>query len=141
MVLQVGVKIFLRNEDGRYLLLKRNNEKYKNTKGSWDIVGGRIEPGTNLIENLKREVYEETQLEIISEPRLLHAQDILHVPGKHTVRLTYIADAKGEVHLDTTENLEYMWLTVDEMKALGDIDVYAKEVLEKTWFSLSFVLV
>ncbi len=101
MILQVGVKAFLRNKEGKYLLLKRNMEKYKGAKGAWDLVGGRIDPGAPLIENLKREVREETQMEIISEPRLIYAQDILHFIDKHVVRLTYIADSKGEVVLDT----------------------------------------
>lgn len=52
--LQVGVKIFLKNKDGKYLLVKRSPEKYKNVRGDWDIVGGRIEMGSTLIENLKR---------------------------------------------------------------------------------------
>ena len=53
MILQVGVKIFLKNKEGKFLLLKRSSEKYKGTKGSWDIVGGRIDIGSKLMENLK----------------------------------------------------------------------------------------
>ncbi len=60
--LQVGVKIFLKNKEGKYLLLKRNSVKYSNIRGEWDIVGGRIDPGTKLMDNLRREVREETQL-------------------------------------------------------------------------------
>ncbi len=131
MNLQVGVKAFLKNKEGKYLLLKRNMEKYKTAKGSWDIVGGRIDLGTTLPENLKREVQEETQLRIISEPKLLYAQDILHFPEKHVVRLTYVADCEGELILDTSENLEYKWLTVDEIKNQEDLDIYVKEVLDK----------
>ncbi len=130
-ILQVGVKAFLKNKEGKFLLLKRNMEKYKGAKGAWDIVGGRINPGTSLLENLKREVEEETTLQITSEPKLLFAQDILHFPGKHVVRLTYMADAEGEVVLDTSENLEYKWLTVDEIKAHDDLDMYVKDFLDK----------
>src|SRR3989338_7224600 len=66
--LQVGVKILLRNNEGKYLLLKRSPEKYPEIGARWDIVGGRIDAGTPLIENLRREVKEETGLEISSEP-------------------------------------------------------------------------
>ncbi|MDE2037838.1 MAG: NUDIX domain-containing protein [Patescibacteria group bacterium] len=131
VTLQVGVKAFLKNKDGRYLLLHRSAEKYKGTKGSWDIVGGRIEPGTKLMENLKREVKEETGLAISSEPRLIHAQDIIPNPEKHVVRLTYVADADGTPVLDTAENVEYEWLTASEMKAHDDLDIYVKEILER----------
>lgn len=131
ITLQVGVKAFLRNKEGKYLLLKRSAEKYKGTKGSWDIVGGRIDPGTKLIENLKREIKEETQLELASEPRLIAAQDIIPNPEKHVVRLTYVADIEGEPVLDTSENTEYAWLTLIEMKAHPDLDIYVQEILDR----------
>jgi len=129
--LQVGVKIFLRNKEGKFLIMKRNAEKYGKVRGSWDIVGGRIDPGSKLIENLRREVREETQLEIISDPELIFAQDIIPNEEKHIVRLTYIGDTEGEPVLDTSENTEYKWLSVPEMKQEEDLDVYVKEVLEK----------
>ncbi len=131
MILQGGVKAFLRNTEGKYLLVKRNTEKYQTVRGLWDIVGGRIESGTTLLENLKREVQEETRLEIISEPKLVFVQDIIRAPEKHVVRLTYIADAHGEVVLDTTENCEYRWLSISEIQAEKDLDVYVKEIVEK----------
>lgn len=131
MILQVGVKAFLKNKEGKFLLVKRSQEKYKNTKGLWDIVGGRIEPGSNLLENLKREVKEETQLEIVSEPKLIYAQDIIPNEEKHIVRLTYTAETKGEPILDTSENIEYKWLSIEEIKKQEDLDIYVKEIIEK----------
>lgn len=130
-ILQVGVKAFLKNIDGKFLLLKRNHDKYNNTKGSWDLSGGRIELGTSLIENLQREVKEETTLTIISIPQLIYAQDILHYENKHVVRLTYSTECEGEIILDTTENTEYKWLTLEEMKQQEDLDQYVKEILDK----------
>ncbi len=131
MILQVGVKIFLKNTEGKYLLVKRSTDKYKGTKGNWDIVGGRIEPGSKLIENLKREVKEETQLEIMSEPVLIHAQDIIPNAEKHVVRLSYIGNTTGEPVLDTTENVEYKWLSLQDMKSQEDLDIYVAEILSK----------
>lgn len=130
MILQVGVKIFLRNEEGKFLLVKRSKEKYKNTKGSWDIVGGRIEPGSGLIENLKREVKEETNLEITSEPKLIYAQDIMPEDERHIVRLTFTGETRGEPKLDE-EHTDFLWITLDEMKDQDDLDIYVKEILDK----------
>lgn len=131
MILQVGVKAFLKNKEGKFLLLKRSSEKYKNTKGVWDIVGGRIDPGTSLLENLKREIQEETQLILTDEPRLIFAQDIIPNTEKHVVRLTYIANIEGEPILDISENTEYKWLSLDEMKKHDELDVYVKEIVDK----------
>lgn|SRR3989338_2418265 len=130
MILQVGVKVFLKNKDGKYLLLKRSPVKYPDVLGLWDIVGGRIEPGATLIENLKREVMEETQLKIISEPCLIAAQDIILNKEKHIVRLSYVADTIGEPVLDTSENIEYRWLSLSELKTEPSLDVYVRNILE-----------
>jgi ADP-ribose pyrophosphatase YjhB (NUDIX family) len=48
--LQVGVKIFLKNAAGKYLLVRRSAQKYPDAQGSWDIVGGRINPGSKLLD-------------------------------------------------------------------------------------------
>ncbi len=133
MILQVGVKAFLKNKEGKYLLVKRSAEKYKGASGSWDIIGGRIDPGTKLIENLAREIKEETQLPLLSEPQLIYAQDIIPNNEKHVVRLTYTALTHGEPVLDTSENTEYKWLTLDEIKKQEDLDIYVKEILEKSF--------
>lgn len=129
--LQVGVKIFLRNKEGKYLLLKRSPEKYKYARGSWDIVGGRINPGLKLMDNLRREVKEETALEITSEPKLICAQDIILGSERHIVRLSYVGETDGEPMLDTSENIEYKWLTLEEMGNQEDLDIYVDEILKK----------
>lgn len=131
ITLQVGVKAFLKNKEGKFLLLKRNMEKYGDVKGTWDIVGGRINPGTTLEENLAREIVEETQLKLSSGPRLIAAQDILKWTDKHVVRLTYVAAAEGDLVLDTSENTDYVWLTLEELKSQTDLDVYVKDVIDK----------
>ncbi len=129
LILQVGVKILLQNNEGKYLLLRRSLEKYPDIKGRWDIVGGRIEPGTNLLDNLQREVDEETKLKIVSEPKIVAAQDILRKPGYHVVRLTYLGKVEGEIELDASENDAYQWLKLEELKVLDDLDVYLQELL------------
>lgn len=130
VTLQVGVKALLRNKRGEYLLLRRSLEKYPEIKGRWDIVGGRIDPGTPLIDNLRREIKEETGLELRGEPKLLIAQDILRNPQKHVVRLTYLGEADGEIALDTGENDQYKWYSWDELLHLDDVDMYFKQVLD-----------
>jgi 8-oxo-dGTP diphosphatase len=130
MILQVGVKIFLQNPEGKYLLIRRSPIKYPGVKGEWDIPGGRINPGSLLIENLRREVREETQLEITSDPRLIHAQDIIPDADRHIVRLSYVGTTNGEPVLDTDENVEYRWLSYDELKVMDNVDIYVREIIK-----------
>lgn len=127
--LQVGVKAILQNSEGKYLVLKRSEEKYKGVQGSWDIVGGRIDPGTDLMHNLRREIEEETRLSLIGEPKLLAAQDIMPVPERHIVRLTYLAMTEGEPVLDGKEHSDYRWVTGEELAGEQDLDRYLKELI------------
>ena len=131
VVLQVGVKALLKNKEGKYLLVRRNPDKYPEVGAKWDIVGGRIHPGTALLENLKREIMEETQLELTKELVLVSAQDILRIEGRHVVRLTYVGEIDGEPILDE-EHDEYGWFTMSDMKTMSDneLDIYFKELLD-----------
>ena len=136
LTLQVGVKLFLKNDVGRYLILKRSPIRYPHIVNFWDIPGGRIIPGTTLLENLKREVFEETRLSVYGEPRLICAQDILRLPEKHIVRLTFSGTTSGEPVLGE-EHVEYQWVTLGDMKALSKLDEFTREVLEK---NISFII-
>lgn len=127
MELQVGVKAFLKNKDGKFLLLKR--ARNHGTTGEWDIPGGRINPETPLGENLKREIQEETGLTLSAKPLLIAAQDIIK-PGFHVVRLTYQGIIDGTPKL-SEEHSEYQWMTLEELTRLSPLDSYIKELLDK----------
>ena len=130
MELQVGVKILLKNGEGKYLLVRRSLTKYPEVGDhQWDIVGGRIDPGFPLLDNLKREIKEEVGLDLTNEPRLVAAQDILRIPGRHVIRLTYIGEIHGEPKLNLDEHSEYGWFTLEEIENLQGLDLYFKEVL------------
>jgi 8-oxo-dGTP diphosphatase len=128
MELQVGVKILLKNKEGKYLVVLRSAAKYPEAGMQWEVVGGRINIGSSLLENLQREVTEETGLQIIGEPKLITAQDILKT-DKHIVRLTYTGFGDGEVKL-SDEHTDFKWLGLEEIYKLEPLDSYLKKVLE-----------
>ena len=58
------------DKEGRILVSQRslNSNLYP---GKWQVPGGKVEKGENCLDALKREVKEETDLEIISINNLL----------------------------------------------------------------------
>lgn len=128
-IFEIGVKVLLYSTPGKYLFLKRAKPYLNNSIRKWDIPGGRILPGEELFKGLKREVKEETGLRIKKIDRILAAQDILRVPTKHTVRITYLAQClNGKVIIDKNEHSVYQWLTLEQVKKLRT-DLYLKPVI------------
>jgi 8-oxo-dGTP diphosphatase len=130
MELQVGVKALLRNKHGKYLIVQRSDKKYPEVGARWDIVGGRINPGETLFENLRREIREEVRLDLEKEPRLIAAQDILRIAGRHVVRLTYLGEIDGEPQLDE-EHQAFKWVTLEELKQIEPLDIFVRKLLDK----------
>lgn len=63
-IFHLGIKALVKNSNGEYLLLKTN--KARINKEYYDIPGGRIKKGEDIIETLKREVFEETGIDEIT---------------------------------------------------------------------------
>lgn len=60
----LGVKALIRNPNNEILLLERNS---KFNQVYWDLPGGRLQKGESLLETLKREVFEETGVNDLSD--------------------------------------------------------------------------
>lgn len=62
-VFQLSVKAIVRDRADRVLLLRRSGLSKANA-GKWDFPGGKVSPGESFDTALRREVLEETGLEI-----------------------------------------------------------------------------
>ena len=88
--------------DGALLFLKRNNEP---VKGEWWFPGGRIRKGECLGDALRREIIEETGMEI-TDYRLINVYSRVF-PERHDITIAYLCKCKkGKVVLNG-EHSEY----------------------------------
>jgi len=130
MNLQVGVKVIIKNDDDEILLIRRSDVIDQDV-AYWDIPGGRINPEEKLLQALQREVYEETGIQDIEQPRLVAAQDIfVESKNLHVVRLTYTVKSNAIEVVLSGEHTAYQWTDVEVISNL-ELDPYVKEVLEK----------
>lgn len=118
-ILEVGVKAFIKNAQGKYLILKRAKPYPGQKICKWDIPGGRINPGEEVNKALKREIKEETGLILSTVNKILAVQDILRVNGRHTVRITYEATCReGNVMVNKNEHTSFRWADLNEIAGL-----------------------
>jgi colanic acid biosynthesis protein WcaH len=88
--------------DKSLLLLKRNNQP---AKGLWWFVGGRIHKGESLEQTLRREIKEETDLD-------LDTYELINVysrvfPERHDITIAYLCTCKGGKIKLNDEHSEY----------------------------------
>ena len=133
MQLQVGVKVIIKNSNGLYLLLQKTELLQNETRQSWDIPGGRIDPNEPLLDALRREVSEEIGNKLLDEVQLINAQDIF-VTAKdiHVIRLTYITTQNIDTITLSDEHQSYIWASAEDIAALN-VDPYLRETLALLW--------
>jgi 8-oxo-dGTP diphosphatase len=103
----------LQNSEDKYLLLRRSSDS-KTNPGRWEPPGGKIEPGELLDEALRREVFEETNLQIIVR-RLLGAIEF-ELPAIKVVCLIMEGrPISGDIRL-SSEHDAYQWLKLEEIR-------------------------
>ena len=105
----IGVKAVIVNQDKKILLIKRS-KKYKDCIGEvWDIPGGRIDFGEEPGEGLKREVKEETGLELKEIKKILDASTVYKDDEKQIVRLTFLCSIYEDMPTLSEEHKEFIW--------------------------------
>lgn len=104
------------NSDNKFLLLKRSAEPNQWMPNKWAFVGGGINKNEKPEEGCKREVREETGIEI---DKFIKSFTIQRYPN--SIEHIYVARYSGEptnITLDLKENVKYGWFDVSEIKFL-----------------------
>ncbi|MFH1364815.1 MAG: NUDIX domain-containing protein, partial [Candidatus Aenigmatarchaeota archaeon] len=127
MEVVIGVKAVI-VDDGKVLLMRRS-DGYDYASGWWDIPGGRTSPGEEPLEGLKREVKEETGMELKDILRPLDARTVFNDGNTQIVRITFLCTADGDVNL-SKEHTHFEWRDLKNLDAEFK-DLHLKEVLYK----------
>ncbi len=116
--------------DGAGNLLMIRTHKWSD---KWGIPGGKIERGETSENALKREISEETGLDI-SDIRFVMVQDCIESPeffrNEHFLLLNYLAKAVSHEVTLNDEAEEFIWCKMEEALAL-DLNTATKVLLQR----------
>ncbi len=108
---KTAVGAFVRDRQGRYLLLQRSSDSTC-WPGAWEVPGGKVEPGESPEEALLREVKEETGLCVFLDAEVGRAE--FELGGRRgCMRFWTARVSEGSVRL-SEEDQDYAWLVLPE---------------------------
>jgi len=117
-------------QDGKALIVKRRHEP---RKGEWSLPGGRVELGESLHDAARREIKEETGLDVDVGP-LVEAFDRVHrLDGRvryHFVILDYLCVPTGGELTAGDDAEDVAWVAAEELEAYG-VNAYAAAVIRR----------
>ena len=101
---------------GRFLVLERGEEPYR---GCWDLPGGFVEAGESPLDAVRREIHEETGLQV-GETTMLGAYTSRYGDeGKWTVDVAFHCKAPAGALDLSAESSDAAWVSLEEMPQLA----------------------
>ena len=111
---ELTVLCLIQNEN-RILLQNRVKDDWK----GYTFPGGHVEPGESFVDAVKREMKEETGLDILN-PRLVGIKQFPIERGRYIVLLFKATEFSGEVV--SSEEGEMEWINLDELPAVNVVE-------------------
>lgn len=129
-VQKIGVTAFV-EKNGKVLILKRS-DKEKFLPEYYELPGGKIEFGETPEDALKREIKEETNLEITVINPFSTFSYVSDNNKRHTIDIQFITKLASDIRNIklSKEHVKYSWITAGEIKDYK-ISVKMKEALKK----------
>ena len=115
-MIQVSAGIVFSN--GKILAMKKGKSKFDYLSNKYEFPGGKIEPGEEPLETLKRELSEELKTDI-GKGEISHVADISYDYPDFSVMIHSFLIRIAHFDFTMTEHIGYRWLHPQE---LNDVD-------------------
>ena len=119
----IGVGAIIEDSAGRILMVKHKPERGGFWQGKWICPGGELEPGETIEEGIKREVKEETRLEIDLIAPLPPFDRIVRTNGEislHVVYIDYLARLSGGELKAGSDVGEAIWVEKEKIPEIWE---------------------
>ncbi len=144
----VANAVIYRPSDGRCLILKRSEREVAHP-GKYGVVGGKLEWQDLSLENpgrvhgevldypgavddlLRREIREESGLEVKLPAKYLYTMPYIRPDGIPTVMVKYAVEYEsGDVKLEEDSFSDYAWVTAEEARDYACMDGIVDEIAQ-----------
>lgn len=108
-------------KDDKYLICKRSDKEIQGG-GQWSIPGGKVELRTKeddfdvLEETVKREIKEETDLEIAGTPQYIQSVSFVRVDNAPVVGTLFLCRWKSGTVKPLEDHVAVAWVSIEELK-------------------------
>ncbi|MFA6271169.1 MAG: NUDIX domain-containing protein [Candidatus Paceibacterota bacterium] len=119
--------------NGNKVLISRRSWQEEHMPGRWTIPGGKVdhseEDKINILQQTaKREVLEETGVEIENDMELVTNNSYVKENGQHVVAVVFKCRYKSGEAEPLEDTIDCKWATIDEVKAI-DFPPHVKEYI------------
>ena len=95
----------------------------------FELPGGHIDFGEDIVVGLKREIMEEFNMNITVGDPFAAFTYTNHIKGSHSIEVVYFAmftDPLTNIQLHVDDHSEYRWVSLDEIEAITTISAEEK---------------
>ena len=121
---KIVAKLALFTKDGSILLLKRSNLSKKH-KGEWDLPGGHIHEGEEIVDGLRREVKEEISVKV-KDPKF-----VFNNKGKKDH--FYVEEWSGTKIKLSKEHTSFILCEMDKLDQLKTLTNYYRDAIKQCY--------
>lgn len=126
-MIRIGTASIIEDDDGRILLTKRNKEPLR---GYWVLPGGGIKFGERIEDALKREIKEETGLNIDIRDFITHYEIINKKSKVHRIIFYYKSKSKGGVGKPSDDTSELKWIYPKDVRLMERVAQSVLDILK-----------
>ncbi len=120
------------DSSGKVLILKRKQDDFMG--GICELPSGNMEKNETIEESLKREIKEETNLDVKKIKYYINSFDYLSSSGKKARQYNFLVEVfDGDILL--TEHDEYIFMSIDGIRESSNISREVKDTLEIAFFN------
>ena len=103
---------------GEKVFLAKRAETKKFLSGAYELPGGHIEYGEDMVHGLQREIFEEFQMKIkVGDPFAAFTYTN-EIKGSHSIEVIYFAQFEGslaDIKIHPNHHSEFGWFAEDEL--------------------------